>query len=156
MTPKVTPFLWFKSQADEAINFYVSLFKNSEILKIDRLTDDGSVYATSFRLDGQEFIALNGGPEGDQSKFNDSISFVISCDDQDEVDHFWDALAVGGKPVGCGWIKDKYGVTWQVTPKAMSDYVSGPDPEGAARAMKAMSQMVKIDLPRLKALYEGS
>ena len=111
INPKITPFLWFKGQASEAVDFYVSLFKHSEITKREQFSDDGSVYTISFRLDGQEFIALNGGPDGDQSKFNDSISFVISCDDQNEVDYIWNAMADGGKPVGCGWIKDKFGVT---------------------------------------------
>ena len=157
MARKITPFLWFKNEAEEATRFYVSLFKDAEILKVDRINGDGPVFTTAFRLEDQEYIALNGGPEdGDQSKFNDSISFLIRCDDQDEVDHFWDTLTEGGKPIGCGWLKDKFGVTWQVTPRAMDELLAGPDREGADRALKALSQMTKIDVAELKAAYDGA
>ncbi len=157
MPPKITPFLWFKNEAEEATRFYVSLFKDAEILNIERIGEDGPVFTTSFRLEDEVFIALNGGPEdGDQSKFNDSISFVIDCTDQNEVDYFWDALAAGGKPVGCGWIKDKFGVTWQVVPRKMNEILSGPDRVGADRAMKAMSQMTKINVAELQAAYDGA
>jgi predicted 3-demethylubiquinone-9 3-methyltransferase (glyoxalase superfamily) len=156
MRPKVTPFLWFKDQAEEATRFYVSLFKNGEILSIDRMGDDGPVFTTSFRLDGQEFIALNGGPEGGaQSKFNESISFLIDCADQEEVDHFWDALTAGGEPSQCGWLKDKFGVTWQVVPRILNEVLGGPDRDGANRAMQAMMQMTKLDVATLKAAYDG-
>jgi predicted 3-demethylubiquinone-9 3-methyltransferase (glyoxalase superfamily) len=155
--PKITPFLWFKNQAEDATRFYVSVFKDAEILSIDRIDGDGPVFTTSFRLEDEVFIALNGGPEsGDQSKFNDSISFMIDCDDQDEVDYFWDTLSAGGKPGQCGWLKDKFGVTWQVVPKAMNEILSGPDREGAGRAMQAMMQMTKIDVAKLKAAYDGN
>jgi predicted 3-demethylubiquinone-9 3-methyltransferase (glyoxalase superfamily) len=153
---KITPFLRFKNEAEDATRFYVSLFKDAEILNIERTDGDGPVFTTSFRLENQEYIALNGGPEGgDQSKFNDSISFLIRCDDQEEVDHFWDSLTAGGKPIGCGWLKDKFGVTWQVVPKAMNEILGGPDREGAGRAMQAMMQMTKIDVAKLKAAYDG-
>jgi predicted 3-demethylubiquinone-9 3-methyltransferase (glyoxalase superfamily) len=157
MARKITPFLWFKNEAEEATRFYVSLFNDAEILKIDRIDGDGPVFTTAFRLEDQEYIALNGGPEdGDQSKFNDSISFLIRCDDQDEVDHFWDTLTAGGKPIGCGWLKDKFGVTWQVTPRALDELLAGPDREGADRAVKALSEMTKIDVAELKAAYDGA
>ena len=155
MRGRITPFLWFKDQAEEATRFYVSVFKNAEILKIDRLGEDGPAFTTSFRLDGTEFIALNGGPEGDQSKFNDSISFLVSCADQDEVDYYWDALGAGGKPIGCGWLKDKFGVTWQVTPRIVDELLAGPDRAGADRALQALSKMVKIDVAQLQAAYAG-
>src|SRR5262245_27090455 len=153
--PKITPFLWFKSEAEDATRFYVSLFKDAEILSIERLNGDGPVFTTLFRLENQEYIALNGGPEGDQSKFNDSISFLIRCDNQDEIDHLWNALAVGGKPIGCGWIKDKFGMTWQVTPRVLDEILGGPDREGAGRAMEALSNMVKLDIAELQAAYDG-
>jgi predicted 3-demethylubiquinone-9 3-methyltransferase (glyoxalase superfamily) len=156
MVKKITPFLWFKNEAEDATRFYVSLFKDAEIFNIERIGGDGPVFTTSFRLEDQEYIALNGGPEGgDQSRFNDSISFLIRCDDQEEVDHFWDALAAGGKPIGCGWLKDKFGVTWQVTPKKLDELLGGPDREGAARAMKALEHMTKLDVAKLQAAYDG-
>src|SRR3954453_8037768 len=156
MQPKITPFLWFKSEAEDATGFYVSLFKDAEILSIERLGGDGPVFTTSFRLENVEYIALNGGPEdGDQSKFNDSISFLIRCDDQEEVDRCWNALADGGQPVGCGWIKDKFGLTWQVTPRILDELLGGPDREGADRAMQALSKMSKIDIGELQAAYDG-
>jgi len=158
MRPKVTPFLWFQDQAEEATRFYVSLFKNAEILSIHRMGegDDAPVFTTSFRLDGQEFIALNGGPQGgDQAKFNNAVSFLIDCDDQAEVDHFWNALTAGGEPGQCGWLKDRFGVAWQVVPRALNETRGGPDREGAGRAMQAMMQMSKLDVAKLKAAYAG-
>ncbi len=156
MTKKIRPFLWFKDQADEATHFYVSLFNDAEILSIDRLDGDGPVFTTTFRIEDEIFTTMQGGPTGgDQSKFNDSISFVVDCSDQGEVDHFWDAFADGGKPIGCGWIKDKFGVTWQVVPKMMNSVLTGPDQAGAARAMAVMSKMVKLDIAALQAAYDG-
>jgi predicted 3-demethylubiquinone-9 3-methyltransferase (glyoxalase superfamily) len=153
---KITPFLWFESQAEDATRFYVSVFKDSEILSIDRMGgDDGPVFTTSFRIENETFIALNAGPN-DDAQFNDSISFMIDCADQDEVDYFWDALtADGGKPGRCGWLRDKFGVAWQVTPKALNETLGGPDREGAGRAMQAMMQMTKLDVAKLKAAYNG-
>jgi predicted 3-demethylubiquinone-9 3-methyltransferase (glyoxalase superfamily) len=153
MNKKITPFLWFDTQAEEATRFYVSLFKNSEILSIDRMGDDGPVFTTSFRLDGEEFIALNGGP---QFKFNESVSFMIDCETQEEIDYFWNALLEGGEPSQCGWLKDKFGLSWQVTPRrVMREVLAGSDPAGSQRAMQAMMQMVKLDIAQLKAAYEG-
>jgi predicted 3-demethylubiquinone-9 3-methyltransferase (glyoxalase superfamily) len=156
MTRKIRPFLWFKSGAEDATNFYVSLFKDAEILSIDRLNGDGPVFTTTFRIADEVFVTMQGGPEGgDQSKFNDSISFAIDCEDQAEVDHFWNAFADGGKPIGCGWIKDRFGVTWQVVPNMMNGVLTGPDRAGAARAMAVMSKMVKLDIAALQAAYDG-
>lgn len=148
-----------KHEAEEATRFYVSLFKDAEILSINRMGDgdDAPVFTTSFRLEDETFIALNGGPEnGDQSKFNNSISFLIDCADQAEVDHFWDSLtANGGEPGQCGWLKDKFGITWQVVPRALNETLGGSDPAGAQRAMQAMMQMTKLDVAKLKAAYNG-
>jgi len=149
--------LWFDTQAEDATRFYVSIFKDAEIVSINRMGDDGPVFTTSFRIENETFIALNGGPaNGDQSKFNDSISFMIDCADQDEVDYFWDALtADGGKPGQCGWLRDKFGVAWQVVPQALHEALGGPDPEGVGRAMQVMMQMTKLDVAKLKAAYNG-
>lgn len=139
-TNKITPFLWFDGQAEEAANFYVSVFKNSKIGKIVRNGD--SVMVVDFSLDGQKFTALNGGP---QFKFNESISFVVNCDTQEEVDYFWEKLtADGGEESMCGWLKDKFGVSWQIVPEALPRLLSDPDPAVAQTAMAAMMQMRKI------------
>lgn len=158
MRGKITPFLWFKTEAEEATRFYVSVFKDAEILSIDHMGEDGPVFTTSFRLADEVFIALNGGPEsGPNTEFNDSVSFMIDCADQAEVDYFWDALtAGGGQPGRCGWLKDKFGVAWQVVPRALNETLGGSDREGAARAMQAMMQMSKLDVAKLKAAYAGA
>jgi predicted 3-demethylubiquinone-9 3-methyltransferase (glyoxalase superfamily) len=159
---KITPFLWFDDQAEEAVNFYTSLFKNSKIDRIFRYTEEaaektglpvGSVLTIEFEIEGQKFVALNGGP---LFKFNESISFVIDCETQEEVDYFWEKLiADGGEESACGWLKDKFGLSWQVTPTVLIDMLHDKDPEKAERVMKAMLKMQKIDIPKLKAAYGG-
>ena len=149
---KITPCLWFDTEGEEAANFYTSIFKNSRILEISRYGEAGprpagTVMVVSFELDGQRFTALNGGPE---FTFNEAVSFQVSCDSQDEVDEFWDALCEGGEPGPCGWLKDKYGVSWQIIPTALNDLLSDPDPGRSTRAMKAMLQMGKIDIEALR------
>lgn len=143
---KITPFLWFDSQAEEAANFYVSVFKNSKIEKIVRNGD--TVMVVDFSLDGQKFTALNGGP---QFKFNESISFVVNCDTQEEVDYFWEKLtADGGAESMCGWLKDKFGLSWQIVPEALPRLLSDPDPAVAQTAMAAMLKMRKIVIADLQ------
>ena len=154
---KVHPFLWFDTQAEEAARFYVSLFKNSKIGQISRYGDagprpKGSVMTVSFELDGLHFTALNGGP---QYKFSEAMSLSVSCDDQAEIDRLWDALTEGGEPGPCGWLKDRYGVSWQIVPTALPKYLGGADRAGAQRAMQAMLGMVKLDIAALKRAYEG-
>lgn len=145
-TNKITPFLWFDGQAEEASNFYVSIFKNSKIEKIAHNGD--TVMVVDFSLDGQKFTALNGGP---QFKFNESISFVVSCDTQEEVDYFWEKLtADGGEESMCSWLKDKFGVSWQIVPEALPRLLSDPDPTVAQTAMAAMMKMRKIVIADLQ------
>jgi predicted 3-demethylubiquinone-9 3-methyltransferase (glyoxalase superfamily) len=158
--PKITPFLWFDDQAEEAVKFYTSIFKNSKTGRILRYDEEaakasgrpaGSVLTVEFELDGQKFVALNGGP---QFKFNESISFVVNCETQEEVDYYWQKLtADGGQESQCGWLKDKFGVSWQITPSVLIDMLHDKDPEKAGRVMKAMLQMQKIDIAKLKAAY---
>ena len=142
--PNVTPFLWFDAQAEEAANFYVALFPNSEVTHVARRPDDGAVLTVGFSLDGKPFTALNGGPT---FKFSEAISFVIHCKDQAEIDHYWDALCVQGEGQ-CGWAKDQYGLSWQIVPEALPDLMSGPK---AGAVMAALMQMKKLDLPGLEA-----
>lgn len=145
-TNKITPFLWFDGQAEEAAKFYTSVFKNSKIEKIVRNGD--TVMVVDFSLDGQKFTALNGGP---QFKFNESISFVVSCDTQEEVDYFWEKLtADGGEESMCAWLKDKFGVSWQIVPEALPRLLSDPDPAVAQTAMAAMLKMRKIVITDLQ------
>ncbi len=156
MTRKITPFLWFDDNAEEAMNFYVSVFKNSEVLNISRYGDSapgaaGTVTTATFRLDGQEFMALNGGPH---FKFTEAISFFIDCESQEEVDELWEKLSEGGKTSQCGWLKDKYGLSWQVVPSVLSEMLQDPDHERANRVMQAMLQMTKIDIAKLQQAYE--
>lgn len=142
---KITPFLWFDTQAEEAMNFYVSLFKNSRVINVNRAGPDGPVFTVSFELDGQEFMGLNAGP---LFKFNEAVSFFIDCEDQAEVDNLWEKLgADGGKPGNCGWIQDKFGLWWQVIPKALGELM-GKDQTG--KVMEAMLQMHKIDVAMLE------
>jgi len=155
--PQITPFLWFDGQAEEAMNFYLGIFPNSKALEVTRCGDagpgpKGSVLVTSFELDGQRFNALNGGPS---FKFNEAVSFVIHCADQAEVDHYWERLSDGGQPGDCGWLKDRFGVSWQVTPTAMLDLLNDPDAGRSARAMRAMMQMTKLDIAALQAAADG-
>lgn len=154
---KLTPFLWFDDQAEEAANFYVSVFKNSKIKNVARYGEagpgpKGTVMTVEFQLDGQEFVALNGGP---QFKFTEAISFVVNCESQEEVDKFWEALSKGGEKGPCGWLKDKYGLSWQVVPTVLSEMLQDKDAKKANRVMEAMLQMGKIDIKGLRQAYEG-
>jgi predicted 3-demethylubiquinone-9 3-methyltransferase (glyoxalase superfamily) len=159
---KITPFLWFDDQAEEAVKFYTSIFKNSKIGRILRYGEEaakasgrpaGSVLTIEFELEGREFVALNGGPD---FKFNESVSFVINCETQKEVDYFWEKLtADGGEESACGWLKDKFGLSWQVTPTVLIEMLHDKDPKKAERVMHAMLQMKKIDINKLKAAYGG-
>jgi len=153
---KITPFLWFESQAEEAANFYTSIFKNSKIVSIARYGEagpgpKGSVMTVAFNLDGQDFVALNGGPE---FAFTPAISFLVSCKTQEEVDHFWEKLLQGGKPSQCGWLKDKFGVSWQVVPAVLGELLGDKDAKKSKRVMEAMLQMVKLDIKKLKEAYD--
>ena len=157
MQQKITPFLWFDDQAEEAMNHYVSIFKNSKVVSIQRFGDAGpgpagSVMTATFELEGQQFVALNGGPE---FGFTEAISLFVDCETQAEVDELWDKLCAGGQPSQCGWLKDRYGLSWQIIPKALGELLGGKDPEKAGRAMKAMLQMQKIDVKKLKDAYDG-
>jgi predicted 3-demethylubiquinone-9 3-methyltransferase (glyoxalase superfamily) len=156
--PKITPFLWFDHQAEEAVAFYTSIFKNSKIGSISRYGDTGprpagSVMVVEFELDGQKFAALNGGPE---YRFNPAISFYVSCESQSEVDYYWEKLTEGGTEVQCGWLTDKYGISWQIVPTILGQLLSDPDPEKAARVTQAMLKMVKLDIAELKRACQGS
>ncbi len=157
---KITPFLWFDDKAEEAAAFYTAIFKNSKIVNVARYGDagaqvtgksKGTVMTVAFQLDGQEFVALNGGP---QFKFTEAISLVVNCQTQEEVDEFWKKLSDGGREVQCGWLKDKYGLSWQIVPTILSEMLNDPDPKKAERVMKAMLQMKKIDIKGLKQAYE--
>jgi len=153
---KITPYLWFDNQAEEAVNFYTSIFKNSKVLNVSRYGEAGpgpagSVMTATFELDGQEFMALNGGP---QYKFTEAISFLVNCKTQKEVDELWEKLSAGGEEGPCGWLKDKFGVSWQIIPTALGEMLSDPDPARSQRVMEAMLKMTKIELPVLKQAYE--
>ncbi len=153
---KITPFLWFDTQAEEAMNFYVSIFKNSKILTVNRYGDagpgpKGSVMTASFLLDGQEFVALNGGPV---NKFTPAISFVVYCETQQEVDELWEKLSAGGREDRCAWLQDKFGVSWQIVPRILVQLLSDPDPVKSGKVMQAMLQMKKIDIAVLKQARE--
>ena len=152
---KITPFLWFDHQAEEAVGFYTSIFKDSKVGTVTRYGEagpgpKGSVMTMAFELDGQAFVALNGGP---QFQFTPAISFVINCESQEEVDHYWDALSAGGQEIQCGWLRDKYGVSWQVVPTVLIDMLHDENSARTHRVMKAMLQMKKIDIPRLEEAY---
>jgi predicted 3-demethylubiquinone-9 3-methyltransferase (glyoxalase superfamily) len=154
---KITPFLWFDNEAEEAARFYCSIFKNSTVGTIARYGDagpgpKGSVMTVAFELDGQQFTALNGGPH---FKFTEAVSFVVNCKDQAEVDELWDKLSQGGEKSRCGWLKDKYGLSWQVVPIALMELINDPDPEKSKRVVEAMLQMTKIDVAKLKAAHAG-
>jgi predicted 3-demethylubiquinone-9 3-methyltransferase (glyoxalase superfamily) len=158
--PKITPFLWFDNQAEEAAALYTSVFPDSKITEVQRYgaggpAPEGTVMVVQFQLDGQDFTALNGGPE--HFTFNESVSFVVDCKDQAEVDHYWDGLtADGGEPGPCGWLKDKYGLSWQVVPTALTELLSDPDPGRSSRAMEAMMKMTKIDIAELRAAADDA
>ena len=148
---KITPFLWFDTQAEEAMNFYVSIFKNSKVLGVTP-GPNGRASSVSFELEGQEFVGFNAGPE---FKFNEAISFFVDCEDQKEVDELWTKLtADGGEESMCGWLKDKYGLSWQIIPKGLGEMLSDSDPVKAQRAMQAMLQMHKIDIAALRQAFE--
>ena len=154
---KITPFLWFDDNAEEAMNFYISIFKNSKVLSVTRYGEArpgkaGTVMVATFQLNGLEFTALNGGPH---FKFTEAISLSIDCKTQDEVDEFWEKLSEGGEKSRCGWLKDKYGLSWQVNPTILGEMLKDKDPEKAKRVMEAMLQMDKIDIETLKRAYEG-
>jgi predicted 3-demethylubiquinone-9 3-methyltransferase (glyoxalase superfamily) len=155
---KITTFLWFDGNAEEAANHYTSIFKNSKILDVARYGDagpgpKGSVMVVNFELEGQEFIALNGGP---QFKFTEAISLVVNCDTQKEVDEFWSKLSAGGAESQCGWLKDKFGLSWQVVPRVLSELLQDPDPKKSKRVMEAMLQMRKIDIAGLQKAYANA
>jgi predicted 3-demethylubiquinone-9 3-methyltransferase (glyoxalase superfamily) len=153
---KIVPFLWFDGQAEEAMNFYTSIFKNSKIGRVARFGEagpgpKGSVMIASFELNGQEFTALNGGP---QFKFTEAISFFVNCETQEEVDELWEKLSAGGKKGQCGWLKDKFGVSWQIIPTALGKLMGDKDPEKSKRVMQAMLKMQKIEIKALQQAYD--
>ncbi len=147
---KVTPFLWFDNQAEEAMKFYVSVFKNATIISATP-GPDGKVMVGSFQIEGQEFMALNGGP---MYKFTEAISLFVNCETQAEVDELWEKLSEGGQTSQCGWLKDKYGLSWQIIPKKLGELMGDKDPQKAGRVMQAMLKMTKIDIAALQAAYE--
>ncbi len=157
---KITPFLWFDDKAEEAVNFYVSILKNSKIGSITRYGEEGAevsgrpkgtVMTVTFQLEGQEFMALNGGPH---FKFTEAISFLVNCKTQEEVDELWEKLSKGGEKGQCGWLKDKYGLSWQIVPTVLGEMLNDKDAEKSKRVMHALLQMHKIDIKRLKQAYE--
>jgi predicted 3-demethylubiquinone-9 3-methyltransferase (glyoxalase superfamily) len=154
---KIRPFLWFDSNAEEAMNFYTSIFKNSKIGQVRRYGDSGpgpkgSVMTATFQIEGLEFMALNGGPH---YKITPAISLFVNCETQKEVDELWEKLSAGGETLQCGWLTDKFGVTWQIIPKTLGELLGDKDPQKSQRVMKAMMGMVKIDVEGLKRAYEG-
>lgn len=157
---KITPFLWFETQAEEAVNLYISLFKNSKILTLNRYDEAGAkasgrpkdtIMTIAFQIEGQNFVALNGGPV---FSFTPAISFMVNCETQEEVDNLWEKLSEGGAKDQCGWLKDKYGVSWQIVPTILEKLISDPDPVKSQRVMQAMLQMKKIEIEGLKRAYE--
>jgi predicted 3-demethylubiquinone-9 3-methyltransferase (glyoxalase superfamily) len=160
--PTITPFLWFDNQAEEAANFYISIFPGSRILHVARYTEEGakaanraagSVMLVRFEIDGQEMMALNGGPV---FQFSPAISLMVNCQTQQEVDHLWDRLSEDGEPNNCGWVKDKFGVSWQIVPTALGELMQDPDPAKSRRVMQAMLQMKKIDGDKLREAYNAA
>jgi predicted 3-demethylubiquinone-9 3-methyltransferase (glyoxalase superfamily) len=154
---KITPFLWFDTQAEETVKHYISVFKDGKILNLVRYGDAGpgpkdSVMVVDFEIQGQNFTALNGGPH---FKFDEAVSFVVDCKDQAEVDYYWDRLAEGGKHSMCGWLKDKFGLSWQIVPRRLTELMTDPDPETARRATEAMLKMTKIDIAEVERAARG-
>jgi predicted 3-demethylubiquinone-9 3-methyltransferase (glyoxalase superfamily) len=155
MMQKITPCLWFDDQAEEAVRFYTSIFKNSRINKVTHYGEGGprpkgSVLTVSFELDGQEFLALNGGPH---FKFTEAVSFIVNCKTQKEVDRMWEKLSEGGQEVQCGWVKDKYGLSWQIVPTVLAKLMSDPEPGRPEKVFQAMMRMKKLDIKELKKAY---
>ena len=155
--PKTTPCLWFDTQGEEAARFYTSVFPNSSITEVTRYGSagprpEGTVMTVTFLLDGQELVALNGGPD---FTFTEAVSFQVSCGSQEEVDEYWSKLAAGGEEGPCGWLKDRYGLSWQIVPTALHELLADPDPGRSRRAMQAMLQMKKIDMNEIQRAYEG-
>jgi predicted 3-demethylubiquinone-9 3-methyltransferase (glyoxalase superfamily) len=148
--PKITPFLWYDNNAQEAANFYTSIFKSAKVLNVNRM--DGKVLTVTFEIEGQHFMALNGGP---LFPFTEAFSIFVSCDTQEEVDNYWNKLLAGGTPSRCGWLKDKYGLSWQIIPKALMELMTDPDPEKSNAVFQAMMKMQKIVIADLKKAYEG-
>ena len=154
---KITTFLWFDNKAEAAMEFYTAIFKHSKILSVSRYGEagpgpKGTVMVGAFELEGQRFLALNGGP---RFKFTEAISLVIDCETQAEIDYFWDKLSAGGQTQACGWLKDKFGLSWQVVPSVLSELMADKDPQKSKRVMEAMLQMVKFDIARLQAAHAG-
>ena len=157
MPQKITPNLWFDTEAEEAAGFYTSVFKNSRIVSVSHYGEGspreaGMVMTVEFELDGQRFVGING---GSQFTFDEAVSFAISCEDQDEVDYYWERLTEGGEEGQCGWLKDRFGLSWQVVPTGMGEVLGDPDPERARRAMKAMLEMSKLDIGELRRAADG-
>jgi len=157
MQQKIIPNLWFDTEAEEAAAFYVSVFENSRIVNVTHYTEAGPrpaamVMTVEFELDGQRFVGINGGP---QFTFDEAVSFQITCETQDEVDYYWEGLSEGGEEVQCGWLKDRYGLSWQVVPTGMEELFADPDPERAERAMRAMLGMRKLDIAALRSAADG-
>ncbi|WP_421825674.1 VOC family protein [Larkinella sp.] len=150
--PKVTPFLWFDNQAEEAMNFYVSIFKNSAILSLNRMGADGPVMSGTFQLEGQKIMTLNAGPH---FKFNEAVSFFVNCETQEEVDELWEKLSEGGSTSRCGWLKDRYGLSWQIVPTVLGELLYDKDPGRSQRVMQALMAMDKIDIATLKQAAGG-
>jgi predicted 3-demethylubiquinone-9 3-methyltransferase (glyoxalase superfamily) len=157
MQQKITPNLWFDTEAEEAAGFYTSVFKNARIVTVAHYTEAGPrpagmVMTVEFELDGQRFVAINGGPE---FSFDEAVSFQINCEDQEEVDYYWERLSEGGSEGPCGWLRDRYGLSWQVVPTGMEELFTDPDPERAQRAMQAMLGMRKLDIAVLRSAADG-
>jgi predicted 3-demethylubiquinone-9 3-methyltransferase (glyoxalase superfamily) len=158
MHQRITPNLWFDTEAEDAANFYVSIFPNSRIVSVTHYNEAGPreagmVLTVEWDLNGNRFVGINGGPE---FTFDEAVSFQITCDDQDELDHYWKRLSEGGQEGPCGWLKDRFGLSWQVVPAGMEEALNDPDPERARRAMQAMLQMGKIDIAALRAAADGA
>lgn len=149
---KITPYLWFDGQAEDAAAHYTAIFKNARIVDVNRMGEDGPAVTVTFEIDGQQFVALNGGP---QFAFTEAMSLFVSCRDQAEVDDLWERLSEGGEKGQCGWLKDRYGVSWQVIPTALGELMGDPDPEKAGRVVRAMLGMTKIDVQGLRDAYDG-
>jgi len=157
MPQKITPNLWFDTEAEQAADFYISVFKDARIVNLTHYPEGGpgpagTVMTVQFELDGQRFVGINGGP---QFTFDEAVSFQINCEDQDEVDYYWERLSAGGEEGPCGWLKDRYGLSWQVVPSGMDELFADPDPERAQRAMQAMLGMGKLDVAALRSAADG-